>query len=168
MQNFKETHNQISSITEKIKSISEEKNLMVSTAESCTGGEIAVNLTSLPGSSSFFDSSIIVYSNSSKIRLLSVSDKTIEKYGAVSEQVVLEMCSGLLTRTNCDVAVAVSGIMGPGADGSEKDIGTVWLCIKDSNKHTSKILNLKGNRQENRLSTVHHALRCLSDFLETL
>ena len=166
MQNLKESKVKITRILEQVKIRAISKAFTVSTAESCTGGKLAECLTSIPGSSAFFDSSIIVYSNSSKVKLLDVSSKTIENYGAVSEHVVQEMSSGLLKRAGSDIGIALSGIMGPDADGTGKDIGTVWISIRSRERHLTKMLKLEGDRASNREFTVLYALNYLSDFID--
>ncbi len=166
MQNLKESQKEKVRIIEQVKITAISKALTISTAESCTGGKLAESLTSSPGSSNFFDSSIIVYSNSSKVKLLGVSQETINVYGAVSENVVQEMTTGLLDRTGSDVGIAISGIMGPNADGTEKDIGTVWLSIRFKERSLTKMLELDGDRDSNRELSVLHTLNYLSDFID--
>ncbi len=101
----------------------------VCTAESCTGGQIAHMITSIPGSSSYFKGSVVAYANSVKADLLGVSQDSINSYGAVSEQVVKEMASGARILLQTDYAVATSGIAGPDGETQEKLIGTVWIAI---------------------------------------
>lgn len=99
----------------------------VATAESCTGGWVAKTLTDVPGSSAWFGYGWVTYSNRAKIRLLGVKPRTLERHGAVSEQVVLEMARGALDCAGSDYAVAVSGIAGPDGGSAEKPVGTVWF-----------------------------------------
>ena len=165
MQNLEKSRKEIVRIVEQIKITAISKNLIISTAESCTGGKLAECLTSIRGSSKFFDSSIIAYSNASKAKLLGVSLDTISTYGAVSENVVEEMSSGLLERTSTDIAIAVSGIMGPDADDTLKDIGTVWFSIRDQARDQTKMIKLDGNRDSNRILSVLFGLNYLSDFI---
>jgi nicotinamide-nucleotide amidase len=101
----------------------------VSTAESCTGGEIAHLLTSVPGSSSYFKGSVIAYANSVKTQLLGVKEYTIEKTGAVSEDTIKEMATGARKLFNTDYAVATSGIAGPDGGTETKPVGTVWIAV---------------------------------------
>ena len=103
------------------------RKLTVSTAESCTGGSIAERLTSIAGSSEYFKGSIVAYSNEVKKDLLYVSSETLEKYGAVSEETVIEMVKGAMKALKTDCAVATSGIAGPGGGTPEKPVGTVWI-----------------------------------------
>jgi nicotinamide-nucleotide amidase len=111
------------------------KNKSVSTAESCTGGEIAHLLTSIAGSSAYYKGSIIAYENSIKTKLLGVQDYIITKYGAVSENTVKEMAVGVRTVLNTDYAVATSGIAGPDGGTDEKPVGTIWIAV-DSERGT--------------------------------
>jgi nicotinamide-nucleotide amidase len=106
-----------------------EKHLTVSTAESCTGGYLAHLITSIPGSSDYYHGSVIAYSNQIKVGMLGVSSKSLEEYGAVSEQVVREMAEGARMRFSTDFAVSISGIAGPDGGTIEKPVGTVWIAI---------------------------------------
>jgi nicotinamide-nucleotide amidase len=104
-------------------------NKSVSTAESCTGGEIAHMLTSVPGSSLYYKGSVVAYDNSVKTQLLGVHDYIIDKYGAVSEQSVKEMAAGSRNLFKTDFAVATSGIAGPDGGTESKPLGTVWIAV---------------------------------------
>jgi len=105
------------------------RQLRLVTAESCTGGGVACHITAVPGSSDWFECGFIVYSNASKHRLLGVDERTLERWGAVSEQTVRAMTAGALQRCpSADVAVAVSGIAGPSGGTGDKPVGTVWLA----------------------------------------
>ncbi|MCK5857324.1 MAG: competence/damage-inducible protein A [Bacteroidales bacterium] len=104
-------------------------NLSLSTAESCTGGMIAQKITSIAGSSQYFKGSVVAYSNEIKEQILSVRFEDLEKYGAVSEVVVLQMAENMRNMYSTDYALAVSGIAGPGGGTPEKPVGTVWISI---------------------------------------
>jgi nicotinamide-nucleotide amidase len=101
----------------------------VAVAESCTGGMVGALLTDLAGSSGYFLGGAITYSNDEKVRQLGVSPDTLAAHGAVSEETVLEMASGIRARTGAEIGVAVSGIAGPGGGTAEKPVGTVWLAV---------------------------------------
>jgi nicotinamide-nucleotide amidase len=101
----------------------------LATAESCTGGSIAQRITSVPGSSRYFKGSAIAYSNGIKMRLLGVAETTLDKYGAVSRQVVEEMARGALDLFQVEYAVAVSGIAGPTGGTTTKSVGTTWIAV---------------------------------------
>lgn len=100
----------------------------VTAAESCTGGLIASNVTRIPGSSSVFEVGYVTYSNRIKTELLQVKEATLEKHGAVSEAVVIEMAKGALEASGSDWVVSVSGVAGPGGGSKEKPVGMVWIC----------------------------------------
>jgi nicotinamide-nucleotide amidase len=101
----------------------------VGTAESCTGGFISHSMTVIPGSSAWYNGSLVTYSNEMKMRLLGVQPATLDKYGAVSEEVVTEMAMGALKQLKTDYIIAVSGIMGPDGGTPEKPVGTVWIAV---------------------------------------
>lgn len=104
------------------------RGLQLATAESCTGGWIAKVLTDLPGSSAWFGTGLVTYSNAAKTALLDVPPALLLEHGAVSEAVVRRMASGLLARTGADLGVAVSGIAGPDGGTADKPVGLVWLA----------------------------------------
>jgi nicotinamide-nucleotide amidase len=101
----------------------------LSTAESCTGGWVAKAVTDIPGSSGCFACGIVSYSDEAKQALLGVDPATIRQYGAVSEATVREMARGALALSGADLAVAISGIAGPGGGSADKPVGTVWFCF---------------------------------------
>lgn len=101
----------------------------VGTAESCTGGFIAHSMTVIPGSSAWYNGSVVTYSNEMKMHMLGVQGDTLNKYGAVSEEVVREMAAGALKLLKTDYVIAVSGIMGPDGGTPEKPVGTVWMAV---------------------------------------
>ena len=161
----------MNSILEKVKdlkSIALLKKQLISTAESCTGGLISKYLTDIPGASIFFESSVVTYSNNSKISLLNVSPETLSAYGAVSEEVVKEMCQGLLKISAATIAISISGIMGPDSDNTSKRIGSVWFCIMSKSKTKTNFLELSGTRQENREEAAKVAIINLYDFINEL
>jgi len=115
-----------------------DKGLKLATAESCTGGNIAHKITSVAGSSAYFKGSIVAYSNEVKEKILGVSPATIDKFGAVSQEVVEKMAKGVLKQLNVDIAVSVSGIAGPDGGTEEKPVGTVWICVCTKNDMISR------------------------------
>lgn len=134
------------------------KNIKISFAESCTGGMISDIFVSTPGSSKAFEGSVVAYSNKIKIKLLNVSENTLNEYGAVSSQTVTEMVKGLKNLTDCDVGVAVSGIAGPTGGTKEKPVGTVYFSFYFKNKiHIEKML-FQGNREDIRKRASYFAL----------
>lgn len=127
--------------------------LTLGTAESCTGGYLAHRITSIAGSSDYFQGSIVSYSNELKMNLLGVNPETLEQHGAVSEPTVIEMVQGALNVLGVDVAIAVSGIAGPGGGTPEKPVGLVWLAI--GNKNIVKTRRIQGGRD--RLRNIQYA-----------
>jgi nicotinamide-nucleotide amidase len=135
------------------------------TAESCTGGYIAHLLTSIAGSSLFYDGSVISYSYKAKEDLLQVSKQTLEKFGAVSEEVVKEMALGALQNIGSHYSIAVSGIMGPGGGLPDKPVGTVWICVGDHKKLTAQKFKFRFDRDLNIKLTAINALNLLRQFI---
>jgi nicotinamide-nucleotide amidase len=137
----------------------------ISTAESCTGGAIASLITSVPGSSSYYEGSIVSYSFNIKESLLDVKKETLKKYGAVSEETVAEMLSGLLIKMNTDFGIAVSGIMGPDGGTEEKPVGTVWVAVGNKEKHVCQKLKQRFERKKNIEVTAVMALNMMRKFV---
>lgn len=134
--------------------------LMLATAESCTGGWIAEAVTMIPGSSEWFERGFVTYTYISKREMLGVKEETLEKHGAVAEEVVLEMVAGALARSHAQVAVSVSGIAGPGGGTPDKPVGTVCFAwsMKDG-KPRAETRHFPGDRESVRRASVEHALR---------
>lgn len=104
-----------------------EKSLKIATAESCTGGGVAFEMTTLPGSSQWFDSGFVTYSNESKMQLLAVPAATINEHGAVSEAVAKQMALGALQRSQADISLSITGIAGPEGGSDTKPVGLCWF-----------------------------------------
>jgi len=140
--------------------------LMLATAESCTGGGVAQAITAVAGSSAWFERGFITYSNLSKHEMLGVLDATLDRYGAVSEAVVREMVEGALHHSHAQVALAVSGIAGPGGGTQDKPVGTVWFAwgMRHGAIHAQRH-QLAGNRAEVRAQAVRIALQGIIDLL---
>jgi len=132
---------------------------MLSTAESCTGGWVAKACTDLAGSSEWFESAAVTYSNRAKQALLGVTPATLGKHGAVSRECALEMVAGVLARFEANVAVAVTGIAGPGGGTPEKPVGTVWIAWQRRG-HAARVevFHFGGDRDAVRRQTVATAL----------
>lgn len=157
------TDSQTSSIPEYVTQVADKllaKKLFIATAESCTGGWISQSLTALAGSSSWFDSGFITYSNEAKQRLLDVPPElfAIDGPGAVSEPVVLAMAAGAIRNSRANVAVAVSGIAGPDGGSEEKPVGTVWIAWQWEGKSLARCFHFGGDREAVRHATVLAAL----------
>lgn len=142
------------------------KSQVIATAESCTGGELAAAITSIPGSSGWFEYGFITYANRAKSELLDVPKTLIDQHGAVSEQVAAAMAEGALRRAFADYAIAVTGIAGPDGGTEEKPVGTVcfaWV-LADGSVRTGR-RQFRGDRAEIRLQSVAYALARLIDFI---
>lgn len=137
-----------------------DKKLLLVTAESCTGGLIAATCTELAGSSQWFDRGFVTYSNQAKQDMLGVPAHIIEKYGAVSQQVVEAMARGAYIASGGDnhIAVSVSGIAGPDGGTPDKPVGTVWIGLFDGKASHSRLLQLSGSRSEIRTATLNDVL----------
>ncbi len=138
----------------------------VSTAESCTGGYIAHLITSVPGSSGYFEGSVVSYSNRIKTDLLGVRTETLEKYGAVSREVVIEMAKGAKAGLKTDYSLAVSGIAGPDGGTKEKPVGTVWLALAGPQGTEAKLFYFGEHRGRNIRRSALAALNMLRLKLE--
>lgn len=139
------------------------QDIVLATAESCTGGGIAEALTSLPGSSNWFDCGFVTYTNSAKSRLLNVPDSLFDLAGpgAVSEATALAMAKGAVANSSADLAVAVTGIAGPDGGSKEKPVGTVWIAWRWHQQCLAKHFQFRGDRPEVRLATIVAALEGL-------
>ncbi|MBF9015768.1 MULTISPECIES: CinA family protein [unclassified Oceanispirochaeta] len=134
--------------------------LTLVTAESCTGGLIAAALTDIAGSSDVVWGGFVSYADEAKTRLLDVPASLIEENGAVSEEVVHAMVVGALKNSTADLAVAVSGIAGPGGGSPEKPVGTVWIAAGLKNKSiNAELCHFSGSRSQIRKETVNRALQ---------
>ena len=144
-----------------------ERKLKLATAESCTGGWIAQALTSVAGSSEWFERGFVTYSNEAKRELLGVRPHTLSRHGAVSRETAKEMAAGALARSRAQVAVAVTGVAGPGGGTKAKPVGTV--CFAWSRKRgavESVTRHFRGGRERVRLQSVVFALKGLLERLE--
>lgn len=134
-------------------------NKIIVTAESCTGGWIAQELTSIAGSSAWFDRGFVTYSNQSKQEMLGVSESALLLHGAVSEQVVKEMAEGALLHSGAQLSVATSGIAGPDGGSAEKPVGTVWFAWANREDETKTLVCcFNGDRESVRKQAVRVAL----------
>lgn len=122
------------------------RGLTLATAESCTGGNIAHEITAVPGSSAYYKGSIVAYSNEVKSQLLGVPQELLQQYGAVSEPVVKAMAQGLQRAMAVDCAIATSGIAGPDGGSADKPVGTVWMAVACGDRVVVECGNFKGSR----------------------
>jgi nicotinamide-nucleotide amidase len=140
-------------------------NAKLAIAESCTGGGIAQAITAVAGSSQWFEFGYITYANKAKKQLLNVDQKTIDTYGAVSEQVVEQMASGALLSSGADFALSVSGIAGPDGGTKDKPVGTVWICWISPEITKVEHYQLQGDRHSVREQVVKISLNELLHLL---
>lgn len=142
-----------------------EKRLTLGTAESCTGGAIASKLTSMAGSSAYFQGAVVSYANDVKVKVLGVNQESIDAFGAVSEQVVLEMSAGLQKLLGVDCAIAVSGIAGPSGGSEDKPVGTVWVATRVKDEVVSTRYRFGKYREANIMGATNIALLQLLEML---
>ena len=150
-------------LSEKIKQTLIKKKIFLSCAESCTGGMLSSYITEVSGSSKYFQKGYIAYSNDAKIKDLGVNPKTIKKFGAVSEQIALEMLFSL----NTDIGIAITGVAGP-AYSEDKPIGLVYIAIKYLNNYDCVKNNFSGNRREIRIQSVEKAMQMILSSVQNL
>jgi nicotinamide-nucleotide amidase len=142
-----------------------ERGLKIGFAESCTGGYMSHLITSVAGSSAYFEGTIVAYAYDLKEKLLNVSSETLNTEGAVSESCIKQMVAGALETLNVDVAVAVSGIAGPGGGTPEKPVGTIWLAVGDKNSIKTVQINMDRGRSKNIEYAANVGLNLLRKFL---
>ncbi|AWO00245.1 damage-inducible protein CinA [Chitinophaga alhagiae] len=142
------------------------RGLRLGTAESCTGGKIASMVTAVPGSSAWFNGSVVSYANETKMNVLGVRAATLEQYGAVSEETVKEMAAGALEVLRADCVIAVSGIMGPDGGSPEKPVGTVWIAVGGKNSLRTRRYHFRYDRERNTDMTCIAAMNELRKWLE--
>ncbi len=143
--------------------------LTMGTAESCTGGLIAKRLTDVPGSSAVFKGGVVSYCNEIKANILGVPQEMLNEYGAVSEPVAKAMAEGARRVLNCDVAVAVTGVAGPGSDEKGNPAGLVYIAMATPERTDIRVMTLSGaTRQRVRTTAAHHALDMTRRYLEKI
>lgn len=136
-----------------------ERKLVLTTAESCTGGGLGFFITAIPGSSDWYERGFVTYSNAAKIELLGVGAKTIDTFGAVSEETAKEMVEGALHNSNANTGIAITGIAGPAGGTPEKPVGTVWIAWAGPTFSTqAEVMTFTGDREKIRLSSIEWAL----------
>ena len=139
-----------------------EKNITISTAESCTGGMLGKSITSVSGASGVYGFGFITYANEAKEKLLGVKHETLEAYGAVSSETALEMALGARRVSNSDIAVSVTGIAGPGGGTPEKPVGLVYIAYADENGAVYEKLMLDGDRESVRQQTCERVFQLIN------
>lgn len=139
-----------------------ERGLTLATAESCTGGTIASQLTAQAGASAYFKGGVVAYSNEVKECALGVQHSTLEAHGAVSEETAREMAEGVRKRLGADLAIATTGIAGPDGGTKEKPVGTVWIAVADATHTEAQLLSFPGRRRQQNIDrTVNQAFSML-------
>ena len=138
----------------------------LATAESCSGGLIGHRLTNIPGSSDYYLGGVIAYAYEIKVALLGVSWDTLNKFGAVSRETVLEMARGARKLLRADIAVSVSGIAGPGGGLPGKPVGTTWLGLCAADGEWARVFCFPGEREQNKAFAADAALRFVYDYLQ--
>lgn len=142
------------------------KGLMLGTAESCTGGNIASLITAQPGSSAYFSGAVVSYNNEVKQYVLGVSAEDISMHGVVSRSVVEQMAVGAIRILGCDCAVATSGIAGPTGGSPENPVGTAWIAAAVEKTVVSSVYHFAGGRKEIIRQASEKALKMLLELLE--
>jgi len=149
IENLKLFFKQLNTKTEQvIAKILIDKSMTVSVAESCTGGLVSSRLTDVAGSSAYIKENYVTYANEAKVKLLGVKEETLEKFGAVSEQCAREMAEGLSERTGCDICLATTGIAGPGGATETKNVGLMYVAVK--NKYSTEVKKIELNPNHKR------------------
>lgn len=157
---------ELTELAEKLGSCLRGREMTLAVAESCTGGWLGKVLTDVPGSSDWFSASLVTYSNVAKQVLLGVRGETLEEFGAVSGDTVLEMTDGLFERLDVDVALSISGIAGPGGGSKDKPVGLVWISWGRRGKPVfAHFHHFDGDREAVRRAAVKQALLSLLDLL---
>jgi PncC family amidohydrolase len=142
-----------------------QRGLRLAVAESCTGGLIGHLLTNVAGSSTYYVGSVTAYAYEAKVRLLGVSWETLEKYGAVSAETVVEMARGVRLALAADVGLAVSGIAGPSGGTPEKPVGTTWIGLSSPREEFARHYLWSGDRLANKEQSAEATLKLLVDYL---
>lgn len=145
-----------------------ERCLTLATAESCTGGYVASQITKVPGSSAYFMGSIVSYSNAVKINQLGVQPETLATVGAVSEETVRQMAEGVRRVLGTDVGIAASGIAGPDGGTPDKPVGTIWIACATAHRTTARLLKLGQYRDQNIQLTATYLLNLLREELNSI
>ncbi|MFZ4455458.1 MAG: competence/damage-inducible protein A [Bacteroidales bacterium] len=144
-----------------------EKSLTLAVAESCTGGYIAHQITSVAGSSVYFLGGIVSYSNAMKHSVLGVSDIDLEQFGAVSREVALQMVEGVIRITGADVAIATTGIAGPDGGSPDKPVGTVWIAIKVNDEVKVEKFRFGNVREANIVRSANQAMLMAAEMIQS-
>ncbi|AWB65879.1 hypothetical protein C2869_05230 [Saccharobesus litoralis] len=158
----------ITILSSEVGELLKQDNKTVATAESCTGGGIAMALTEIPGSSAYFTQSWVTYSNAAKVNLLNIPETILEQHGAVSESTVNAMAISALSQAETDYAIAVSGVAGPDGGTEAKPVGFVMFAFAQKDSDTLVIeKNFAGDRQSVRGQAIEFALQQLKEIVSS-
>lgn len=142
-----------------------DQKLTLGIAESCTGGYVSAQITKVPGSSAYFQGSVVSYSNDIKIKQLGVSPDTLAQHGAVSEETIRQMAEGVRTVLNTSIGIATSGIAGPDGGTPDKPVGTIWIACATATRTVTRLLKLGQYRDQNIQLTATYVLNLLREIL---
>lgn len=154
------------SLESRIGELLRERGLKLATAESCTGGLIAHRITNIPGSSDYFLGGVVAYAYEAKVAQLGVSWETLQAYGAVSRETVVEMARGARRTLEADLVVSVTGIAGPGGGLPEKPVGTTWIGLSTPEGEWARRFVWDGDRAQNKAYSAQAALQFVIDYLQ--
>jgi nicotinamide-nucleotide amidase len=153
-------------LAQQLGEVLQQQGLMLTLAESCTGGMVAQAVTSVAGSSTWFERGFVTYSNQAKVEMLGVSEDTLQQYGAVSEQTATEMAIGALKHSHAAISASITGIAGPTGGSEAKPVGTVCFACAINDKCTLNTTQyFQGNRQAIREQAAQFVLKALLDLL---
>ena len=141
------------------------RGLTLATAESCTGGLLAHKITQIPGCSAYYKGSVVAYAYEAKTNELGVKQETLVQFGAVSEETVKEMVTGVLSAMNTDIGIAISGIAGPGGGTPDKPVGTIWLAVGNNDYTVTRKLQIGKDRLRNIQYTAIQGLNMIRQFV---
>jgi nicotinamide-nucleotide amidase len=160
------TEDDITELSRKAGRACKRRKVEIVTAESCTGGGLAAAITRISGSAKYFDRGFVTYANDAKRQMLGVSQRSLKRFGAVSEEVAREMALGALKKSPSDIAISVTGIAGPTGAAPGKPVGLVWIgWAARGGPVQTRAFHFKGGRVEVRIQTVAVALQGLIDLL---
>ncbi len=159
--------NAIKSLVLETAQVLKQQGLTLATAESCTGGGLSYWLTSVPGSSDWFERGFVTYSDVAKVEMLSIRRTTLETFGAVSAETAREMAEGALKHSHADLSIAITGIAGPTGGTPDKPVGTVWIAWAKQDGATIEEMRIfSGDRQDIRLHAIAIALEKLIEIVK--
>ncbi len=152
-------------VVEELAELLTSRNWTIAVAESCTGGLLGHLITSVPGSSEYFQGGMTAYSNTAKIDLLGITQDCLRNHGSVSERTALAMATGVMDAFQVDVGIGITGIAGPGGGTEQRPVGTVCLAVVGEVEDKAKTLALEGSREDIKLAAAEAALEFACEFL---